>query len=213
MRRRTGGRLVRPQLRLPQIVWSISKRRLYQPQRFLEVAGHALHERVRTPYVIAHIDGSGERQTVPSARPSSVPSLPPTAGWVGRPTSAIGTLRWQRPDAGSYSFEMSSLVVFSVDVHRLAAFYEAVLGAKPHHEPSGDIRLLGDREEVLVHSVPAKIAKTIEVRTPPEPREGGQRSSQCSMSTPSKLPWNRSTHREEWLQGGRSASMASHGTT
>jgi predicted enzyme related to lactoylglutathione lyase len=67
---------------------------------------------------------------------------------------------------------MSSLVVFSVDIRRLAAFYEAVLRAKPNHEPSGDIRLLGDREEVLVHSVPAKIAKTIEVRTPPEPREG-----------------------------------------
>jgi predicted enzyme related to lactoylglutathione lyase len=67
---------------------------------------------------------------------------------------------------------MSSLVVFSVDVPRLAAFYEAVLGAKPNHEPSGDIRLLGDREEVLIHKLPAKIAKTIELRTPPEPREG-----------------------------------------
>ena len=67
---------------------------------------------------------------------------------------------------------MSSLVVFSVDVVRLADFYEAVLGAKPNHEPSGDIRLLSDREEVLVHSVPARIAKTIETRTPPEPREG-----------------------------------------
>jgi predicted enzyme related to lactoylglutathione lyase len=67
---------------------------------------------------------------------------------------------------------MSSLVVFSVNVRRLAAFYEAVLGANPHHEPSGDIRLIGDREEVLVHSIPAKIVKTIEVRTPPEPREG-----------------------------------------
>jgi predicted enzyme related to lactoylglutathione lyase len=67
---------------------------------------------------------------------------------------------------------MSSLVVFSVDVVRLADFYEAVLGAKPNHEPAGDIRLLSDREEVLVHSVPARIAKTIEARTPPEPREG-----------------------------------------
>lgn len=63
-------------------------------------------------------------------------------------------------------------MVFSVDVHRLAAFYEAILGAKANHEPSGDIRLLGDREDVLVHSVPAAIAKTIELRTPPEPREG-----------------------------------------
>jgi len=67
---------------------------------------------------------------------------------------------------------MSSLVIFSVNVRRLAVFYEAVLGAKPHFEPSGDIRLIGDREDVLVHSIPPKIAKTIEVRTPPEPREG-----------------------------------------
>jgi predicted enzyme related to lactoylglutathione lyase len=67
---------------------------------------------------------------------------------------------------------MSSLVVFSVNVRRLAAFYEAVLEVNPHHEPSGDIRLIGHREEVLVHSIPATIAKTIEVRTPPEPREG-----------------------------------------
>ena len=40
---------------------------------------------------------------------------------------------------------MSSLVVFSVSVPRLAAFYEAVLGATQHLEPSGDIRLIGDR--------------------------------------------------------------------
>jgi predicted enzyme related to lactoylglutathione lyase len=56
---------------------------------------------------------------------------------------------------------MSSLVIFSVHVRRVAAFYGAVLGAKPHDEPSGDIRLIGDREEVL-----------IQVRTPPERREG-----------------------------------------
>jgi predicted enzyme related to lactoylglutathione lyase len=67
---------------------------------------------------------------------------------------------------------MSSLVFFSADVSRLAAFYEAVLSAKPNHEPSGDIRLIGDQEEVLVHAVPARIAKTIEMRTPPEPRAG-----------------------------------------
>ncbi len=74
--------------------------------------------------------------------------------------------------AGSYSSGMSALVVFSVDVPRLAAFYQAVLEVEPKFEPSGDIRLLGEREEVLIHSVPAKVAKTIEVKTPPEPRKG-----------------------------------------
>jgi predicted enzyme related to lactoylglutathione lyase len=66
---------------------------------------------------------------------------------------------------------MSALVIFSVDVQRLVTFYEAVLGATPTYEPSGDVRLVGEREEVLVHGVPAKIAKTIEIQTPPQPRE------------------------------------------
>jgi predicted enzyme related to lactoylglutathione lyase len=67
---------------------------------------------------------------------------------------------------------MGSLVIFSVDVPRLAAFYETVLGARPTVEPSGDIRLLTDREEILAHSVPPTIAKTIEIGIPPEPRDG-----------------------------------------
>ena len=32
--------------------------------------------------------------------------------------------------------KVSSLVVFSIDVQRLAAFYQIVLGAKPLKEPS-----------------------------------------------------------------------------
>jgi hypothetical protein len=67
---------------------------------------------------------------------------------------------------------MGSLVIFSVDVPRLAAFYETVLSAQPTVEPSGDVRLVTDREEVLVHSVPPIIAKNIEIGNPPEPREG-----------------------------------------
>jgi len=73
---------------------------------------------------------------------------------------------------GGYSLSMGSLVVFSVDVRRLAAFYEAVLELGPTYERSGDIRLLSDREEVLIHSIPAGIAKVIEIRIPPEPRDG-----------------------------------------
>jgi len=60
----------------------------------------------------------------------------------------------------------------SVDVRRLATFYEAVLGVSPTDEHSDDIRLLNEREEVLIHSVPARIAGTIEIRIPPEPSEG-----------------------------------------
>ncbi len=71
-----------------------------------------------------------------------------------------------------YSLQMSSLVVFSIDVNRLAMFYEMVLGATAAHEPTGDIRLMNERDEVLIHSIPEHIARTIEIACPPVPREG-----------------------------------------
>jgi predicted enzyme related to lactoylglutathione lyase len=67
---------------------------------------------------------------------------------------------------------MAALVIFSVDVRRLATFYEAVLGVTPVGESSRDIRLRSDSDEVLIHSVSASVAKKIHVATPPEPREG-----------------------------------------
>jgi predicted enzyme related to lactoylglutathione lyase len=67
---------------------------------------------------------------------------------------------------------MSSLVFFSVDVGRLAAFYESVLGVTSEHDPWGGIGLLGEGVEILVHPVPEAIAATIEIQTPPEPLEG-----------------------------------------
>jgi predicted enzyme related to lactoylglutathione lyase len=66
---------------------------------------------------------------------------------------------------------MSSLVVFSVDVQRLATFYKEVLTAAPRSEPSGDVRLISDRDEVLIHSIPKHLAKDIAVSSPPAPRE------------------------------------------
>jgi hypothetical protein len=72
--------------------------------------------------------------------------------------------------AGGYSLEMSSLVVFSIDVPRLAMFYESVLGATPLGEPSDDIRLMSERDEVLIHSIPKRIALEIKVTSPPVAR-------------------------------------------
>ena len=66
---------------------------------------------------------------------------------------------------------MSALVIFSVNVRRLATFYEKVLDVRPTLEESGDIRLRSEQEEVLIHSIPPRIAKTIEVQIPPEPRQ------------------------------------------
>jgi predicted enzyme related to lactoylglutathione lyase len=66
---------------------------------------------------------------------------------------------------------MGSLVIFSVEVRRLADFYEAVLGVTPTNDGSDDIRLRSDREEVLVHSVPARVARRISIKSPPEARD------------------------------------------
>jgi predicted enzyme related to lactoylglutathione lyase len=66
---------------------------------------------------------------------------------------------------------MSALVVFSPDVRRLAGFYERVLDAQPTTEPSGDVRLRNDLDEVLIHSIPKQMAAQIEMRVPPAPRK------------------------------------------
>jgi predicted enzyme related to lactoylglutathione lyase len=66
---------------------------------------------------------------------------------------------------------MASLVVFSIDVARCAAFYEKVLGLRVHSEVSGDIRLIGGAEEVLIHSIPKEISTRIEISIPPSARD------------------------------------------
>ena len=53
----------------------------------------------------------------------------------------------------------AALVIFTPDVARLAAFYEAVLGASRAVEASGDIRLTTEKEEVLIHSISASAAR------------------------------------------------------
>ena len=50
-------------------------------------------------------------------------------------------------------------------------FYQTVLGAEPQDESSGDIRLVNERDEVLIHSIPESIAKGIKITSPPTPRE------------------------------------------
>jgi predicted enzyme related to lactoylglutathione lyase len=69
---------------------------------------------------------------------------------------------------------MSSLVIFAVNVKALANFYEAVLGIAPLPKPGdskSDVRLGNEAEELLIHSIPARIAKTIVIASPPVPRE------------------------------------------
>ena len=69
---------------------------------------------------------------------------------------------------------MSALVIFAVNVKAMADFYEAVAGfsADPRAGDSKkDIRLGKEGEELLIHSIPPQIAKTIVIETPPLARE------------------------------------------
>ena len=92
-----------------------------------------------------------------------------SGGRSPRAGQARGAIRrGLEPDG--YSLDMGSLVVFSPDVQRLAAFYAAVLDAEALQETSGDIQVVNDREEVLVHSMSAERSTNIEITRPPDPR-------------------------------------------
>jgi predicted enzyme related to lactoylglutathione lyase len=69
---------------------------------------------------------------------------------------------------------MSALVIFAVNVKTLASFYEAVLGLSPAPQSGDtkkDIRLGGKGLEILIHSIPPRISKTIVIKSPPVPRD------------------------------------------
>jgi predicted enzyme related to lactoylglutathione lyase len=66
---------------------------------------------------------------------------------------------------------VSALVIFTVNVRRLATFYQRVLEATAVTESSGDVRLIAAGEEILVHSIPKTIATGISISTPPVPRD------------------------------------------
>jgi len=69
---------------------------------------------------------------------------------------------------------MSALVIFAVNVKALASFYEAVLGLSPAPQAGDtnkDIRLARKGVELLIHSIPPRISKTIVIKSPPVPRD------------------------------------------
>lgn len=65
------------------------------------------------------------------------------------------------------------LFIYAVDAERLAAFYEALLGLRRvHASPQVIVLGLPDSDlQLVVHPIPPAIAATIEIRSPPEPRE------------------------------------------
>ena len=69
---------------------------------------------------------------------------------------------------------MNALVIFAVNVKAMADFYQAVLGFSRDPRPGDskkDVRLGKDGQELLIHSIPARIAKTISLESPPVARE------------------------------------------
>ena len=73
-----------------------------------------------------------------------------------------------------YTFGVGTLVIFAVNVKQVAEFYKAVVGLYPCPNPGDskkDLRLCKDHEEILIHSIPSRIAKTIDLENPPRPRE------------------------------------------
>jgi hypothetical protein len=69
---------------------------------------------------------------------------------------------------------MSSLVIFALNVKTLGNFYKGVLSISPTPRPGDskkDIRLGKNGEELLIHSIPNRIAKSIVIQSPPVPRD------------------------------------------
>lgn len=67
--------------------------------------------------------------------------------------------------------ERAGVLVYAKDLVRLSRFYCDVLGMAVRHTDA-DHHILGDGDlQIVVHAIPAVIADTIEIATPPAPRE------------------------------------------
>lgn len=66
---------------------------------------------------------------------------------------------------------LAGLVIFAKDIRRVAAFYEAVAGLAVAESQKDHVVLRSATLELVVHGIPARIARQIEISTPPAPRE------------------------------------------
>jgi predicted enzyme related to lactoylglutathione lyase len=62
------------------------------------------------------------------------------------------------------------MVLFAKNKKRVSAFYQATLGLQATESESSHDLLQGDTYEIVVHSIPRKIAAGITIATPPMPR-------------------------------------------
>jgi hypothetical protein len=64
----------------------------------------------------------------------------------------------------------SGAVLFAKDPQRLAAFYQALANMKVTHSDTDIIVLESEGQQLLVHPIPAKIARAIDITVPPKRR-------------------------------------------
>ena len=69
------------------------------------------------------------------------------------------------------SLRQQGCVIFAKDKQGVSAFYQQTLGLLVAESAASHDRLYGAGYEVIVHAIPRKVAASIEVSDPPEPRD------------------------------------------
>jgi predicted enzyme related to lactoylglutathione lyase len=74
------------------------------------------------------------------------------------------------PKAASSSYQQG-LVVFAKNIRRVSAFYAQTLNLTIEESSSSHELLCGHGYEVVIHSIPRKVAAQITIERPPSPRD------------------------------------------
>lgn len=65
----------------------------------------------------------------------------------------------------------SGLFIYAKDLGRVVAFYESILGMSRLRATEELVVLQGQNIQVIVHATPPQIASTIQISSPPQPRD------------------------------------------
>jgi predicted enzyme related to lactoylglutathione lyase len=66
---------------------------------------------------------------------------------------------------------LQGLVIFAKSKDKVSAFYQQTLGLTAQESASTHDFLVGEGQEVVVHAISKRYADSIEIASPPEPRE------------------------------------------
>ena len=65
----------------------------------------------------------------------------------------------------------AGVVLYALDLERVATFYEGVLGMERRVSDANHVALFSGDFQLVIHAIPAPIAARIVIQSPPEPRE------------------------------------------